>query len=157
MSWLLREASEQNQRFRAVAASISIAAGILIRVLPEHWIERQLGVSPNGASGLLEFLLVAIPISESMVGDRRGGCDDRFDPALIHMRGTDGFLCLPYRSFLAAAAASTRVFRRQRHRTGENGGHQDRRAGRARISACHEQVGSRREGHDGEHSARRSG
>ena len=54
------------ERFRIVAASISMAIGIMFWALPEQWIERQLRVSLDGGSGLLEFLLVAIPIAGSV-------------------------------------------------------------------------------------------
>ena len=46
---------------RILAASISIAVGILFRALPEQWIELRFGIRLDGGSGVLEFLLAAIP------------------------------------------------------------------------------------------------
>jgi hypothetical protein len=52
----------RSQCFRIVGAWISVAVGLLFWTLPEQWIERQLGLNLDGGSGLLEFLLVAIPL-----------------------------------------------------------------------------------------------
>jgi hypothetical protein len=42
-----------------VTAIIAAAYGLL----PKNWIELQLGVDPDGGSGLLELLLVAVPVA----------------------------------------------------------------------------------------------
>jgi hypothetical protein len=42
-------------------AVLSAALGTAASALPEDWIERRLGFSPDGGNGLLEFLWVAAP------------------------------------------------------------------------------------------------
>jgi hypothetical protein len=51
---------------RTLAASISIAVGLLFWALPEQWIELRLGLGPDGGNGLFELLLVAIPLSAGL-------------------------------------------------------------------------------------------
>jgi hypothetical protein len=46
---------------------VFIGAGILFAFLPKQWIEQALGVAPDGGSGLLELLFVAIPIAVGVV------------------------------------------------------------------------------------------
>lgn len=48
-------------------ALISLTTGIVFWTLPDRWIESQLHISPDGGSGVLELLLVAIPIVASIV------------------------------------------------------------------------------------------
>lgn len=52
---------------RLLTAWVLISVGILFWVLPECWIESRFCLSPDGGSGLLEFLLVAIPISVGLI------------------------------------------------------------------------------------------
>ncbi len=48
---------------RVTFAALSIALGTATAALPEDWIERRFGVSPDNGNGLLEFLLVAVPFA----------------------------------------------------------------------------------------------
>ncbi len=36
--------------------------GIIAAFVPQTWVERWLGLDPDGGSGLLEFCLVAVPL-----------------------------------------------------------------------------------------------
>ena len=46
---------------------ISLTIGIVFWTLPDRWIESQLRISPDGGSGVLELLLVIIPIVAGVV------------------------------------------------------------------------------------------
>jgi hypothetical protein len=48
-----------------LTSSVCVAAGIAFALLPRTWIELRLGADPDGGSGLIEFLLAALPL---MVG-----------------------------------------------------------------------------------------
>ena len=48
---------------RAGLAVLLAALGTVLSTLPEDWIERRFGVSPDNGNGLLEFLLVAVPFA----------------------------------------------------------------------------------------------
>lgn len=52
---------------RLLLAVVLVAAGILFALLPKQWIEQTLGMAPDGGSGLLELLFVAIPIAVGVV------------------------------------------------------------------------------------------
>jgi len=41
---------------------ISLTIGIVFWTLPDRWIESHLRISPDGGSGVLELVLVVIPI-----------------------------------------------------------------------------------------------
>ena len=45
----------------------SLTIGIVFWTLPDRWIESQLRISPDGGSGVLELLLVVIPIVAGVV------------------------------------------------------------------------------------------
>jgi hypothetical protein len=49
------------QRACAIALLISAAFGILFGFLPRNWIESVLGLDPDGGSGMLESLFIAVP------------------------------------------------------------------------------------------------
>ena len=46
---------------------ISLTIGIVFWTLPDRWIESQLRISPDGGSGVLELVLVVIPIVAGVV------------------------------------------------------------------------------------------
>lgn len=46
---------------------ILLTTGIVFWTLPDRWIESQLRLNPDGGSGLLELLLVVIPIVVGVV------------------------------------------------------------------------------------------
>jgi len=48
---------------RVTSAALSIALGTTTAALPEDWIERRFGISPDNGNGLLEFLLIAVPFA----------------------------------------------------------------------------------------------
>jgi hypothetical protein len=52
----------RQQRVYVFAVFVSIAAGTMFSLLPRNWIELRLGSDPDGGSGLLESLLISIPI-----------------------------------------------------------------------------------------------
>ncbi|HWY53091.1 MAG TPA: hypothetical protein VNZ03_01430 [Terriglobales bacterium] len=45
----------------SVIAVLSGACGILLAILPDHWIETTFGVEPDGGGGLLELFLIFVP------------------------------------------------------------------------------------------------
>jgi hypothetical protein len=49
-------------RLKLAVAMIAIAAGVLAGVLPKEWIEESIGFEPDGGSGLVELLFIAVPI-----------------------------------------------------------------------------------------------
>lgn len=51
------------QRLCTIAVRISVAVGIVFGFLPRNWIELLLGIYPDGGSGLVELLLVSIPVA----------------------------------------------------------------------------------------------
>jgi len=51
------------QRVCTVSSPLLTAVGILFGSLPRNCIELQLGIDPDGGSGLVEFLLTAVLIS----------------------------------------------------------------------------------------------
>jgi hypothetical protein len=53
------------KKIATIALPICVAAGIAFALLPQTWIELWFGADPDGGSGLLEFLIAALPI---MVG-----------------------------------------------------------------------------------------
>ena len=46
-----------------IAAPVFLVIGMLCALLPRNWIELQLGIDPDGGSGLVEFLLVFTPLA----------------------------------------------------------------------------------------------
>jgi hypothetical protein len=50
------------KKIAIVIASVCVAAGIAFALLPRTWIELWFGADPDGGSGLLEFLVAALPI-----------------------------------------------------------------------------------------------
>jgi len=46
---------------------ISLTIGIVFWTLPDRWIESHLRISPDGGSGVLELVLVVIPIVAGVV------------------------------------------------------------------------------------------
>jgi len=48
---------------RATLAVFLAALGTAASTLPEDWIERRFGFSPDGGNGLLEFFSVAAPFA----------------------------------------------------------------------------------------------
>lgn len=48
---------------RVTFAALLIALGTATAALPEDWIERRFGVSPDNGNGLVEFLLIAVPFA----------------------------------------------------------------------------------------------
>jgi hypothetical protein len=54
------------QRLCSVAVPISLAVGIAFDFLPRNWIELRLGVDPDGGNGLLESLLILLPIAAAV-------------------------------------------------------------------------------------------
>ena len=53
----------KHARARAIVGLISISAGLLFAILPWRWIELTWGVDIDASSGLVEFLLAAIPLA----------------------------------------------------------------------------------------------
>ena len=53
------------KKIAILTSSFCVAAGIAFALLPRTWIELWFGADPDGGSGLLEFLMAALPI---MVG-----------------------------------------------------------------------------------------
>jgi hypothetical protein len=49
------------QRSFASALSVAAAFATVCRFVPENWIEVRFGIAPDGGSGSLEFLLIAVP------------------------------------------------------------------------------------------------
>ncbi len=52
---------------RAGLAVLLAALGTVLSTLPEDWIERRFGFSPDGGNGLLEFLWVAAPFTVAVL------------------------------------------------------------------------------------------
>ena len=50
-------------RLRACLSILSAIVGITAAVLPDDWIERRFGISPDGGNGLAEFLWVSAPLA----------------------------------------------------------------------------------------------
>jgi hypothetical protein len=44
-------------------AGLILAAGMMFALLPLDWIEVRFGSNPDGGSGLVEFLVAAIPLA----------------------------------------------------------------------------------------------
>jgi hypothetical protein len=40
-----------------------VSVGIVFVFLPRNWIELRLGIDPDGGSGLVELLLILIPVA----------------------------------------------------------------------------------------------
>jgi hypothetical protein len=51
------------QRLCSIVVPISVIIGIVFGFLPRNWIELRLGIDPDGGSGLLELLLILIPVA----------------------------------------------------------------------------------------------
>jgi hypothetical protein len=51
------------QRLCSIVVSVSVAIGIVFGFLPRNWIELRLGIAPDGGTGLLELLLILIPVA----------------------------------------------------------------------------------------------
>jgi hypothetical protein len=51
------------QRLCSIVVPISVAIGLVFGFLPRNWIELRLGFDPDGGSGLLELLLIFIPVA----------------------------------------------------------------------------------------------
>jgi hypothetical protein len=51
------------QRHCSIAVPISVTVGIVFGFLPRNLIELRLDVDPDGGSGLLELLLILIPVA----------------------------------------------------------------------------------------------
>jgi hypothetical protein len=52
-----------SRKLRATVSAISAAAGIACAALPDDWIERGFGISPDGGNSGAEFLWVAAPLA----------------------------------------------------------------------------------------------
>jgi hypothetical protein len=49
-------------RLASLAVPVSVALGLVFAVLPRTWIESTFAVDPDGGGGLLELLLVSVPV-----------------------------------------------------------------------------------------------
>ena len=54
-------------RLRAGLAILSAAVGLTAAILPDDWIERRFGLSPDGGNGFVEFLWAALPLALAVV------------------------------------------------------------------------------------------
>jgi hypothetical protein len=50
------------QRLSFIAVPVSVVLGLLFSVLPRTWIESTFAVDPDGGSGVLELMLVSVPV-----------------------------------------------------------------------------------------------
>ena len=51
------------QRLCSIVVPISVSIGIVFSFLPRNWIELRLDIDPDGGSGLIELLLILIPVA----------------------------------------------------------------------------------------------
>jgi hypothetical protein len=49
-------------RWSSIAVPVSVFLGLFFSVLPRTWIESTFAVDPDGGSGVLEFMLVSVPV-----------------------------------------------------------------------------------------------
>lgn len=53
----------RRQRLCSIVVPISVAIGMVFGFLPRNWLELRLGIDPDGGSGLIELLLILIPVA----------------------------------------------------------------------------------------------
>ena len=54
-------------RLRACLAVLSAIVGVTAAILPDDWMERRFGFSPDGGDGFVEFLWAAAPLALAAV------------------------------------------------------------------------------------------